>query len=81
MCGAQMRRALVLAVALLLQSGDAQGSQKTMQTLIQEVLDGKPAAALTARQLGPSANHALIELTRHDSAVDEGIVGRMNKRT
>jgi len=63
-----MRRALVLAVALLLQSGDAQGSQKTMQTLIQEVLDGKPAAALTARQLGPSANHALIELTRHDSA-------------
>jgi hypothetical protein len=55
----------VVATALLVQSCDAQGGQKTVQTLIQEVLDKKPAAALTARALGPSANQALIALTQH----------------
>lgn len=46
----------------------AQEAQKKMQNLIQQVLDRKPAAALRAKEIGPSANPELIKLTRNDDA-------------
>jgi hypothetical protein len=64
-----MSRALwpiVMALAML--NCQAQESQKKMQNLIEQVLEKKPAAALTAKQIGPSANLELIKLTRNDDA-------------
>ena len=58
----------ILLIALPMMDGQAQEAQKKMQNLIQQVLDKKPAAALRAREIGPSANPELIKLTRNDDA-------------
>jgi hypothetical protein len=63
-----MRISGIIFGALLVQSGHAQEARVRMQNLIQQVLDKQPAAALTARQIGPSANAELIKLTRNDDA-------------
>jgi HEAT repeats len=60
-------RGIILG-AVLVQCGHAQEARGRMQNLIQQVLDKQPAAALTARQIGPSANAELIKLTRNDDA-------------
>jgi len=59
---------VVLGALLLPQHCRAQEARKKMQDLIQQVVDKQPAAALIARQIGPSANTELIKLTRHDDA-------------
>lgn len=62
-------RALWLAaMAIAMMNCQAQEAQKKMQDLTQQVLDKQPAAALTARQIGPKANLELIKLTRNDDA-------------
>jgi HEAT repeat protein len=62
-------RALWLAaMAVAMLNCQVQEAQKKMQDLIQQVLDKQPAAALTARQIGPKANLELIKLTRNDDA-------------
>jgi len=59
---------LVFAAMLLAPNGPAQEVHKKMQDLTRQVLDKQPAATLTARQIGPSANIELIKLTRNDDA-------------
>lgn len=59
---------LLVAGALLMQNCQAQEAQKKMPDLTQQILDKQPAATLTARQIGPSANSELIKLTRNDDA-------------
>jgi hypothetical protein len=73
MCGRLQGRAASrafwpIAMALAMLNCQAQEAQKKMQNLKQQVLDKEPAAALTARQIGPSANLELIKLTRNDDA-------------
>lgn len=58
----------LFAMAIAMTNCQAQEAQKKMQDLIQQVLDKQPAAALTARQIGPKANLELIKLTRNDDA-------------
>ena len=57
---------LILVAALLLQNCQAQEAHKKMPDLVQQVLEKEPAATLTAKQIGPSANIELIKLTRND---------------
>ena len=59
---------LILAGALLMQNCQAQEAHKKMPDLVQQVLEKEPAATLTAKEIGPSANTELIKLTRNDDA-------------
>lgn len=62
-----MSRMLGFAILVLsLADCQAQEAQKKMQTLIQQVLDKEPVAALRAKEIGQSANLELIKLTRND---------------